>query len=139
MLQAWLAASLTAEGHQLSQPLNLDAHSSFLVSLAQVNNFDLANSLDLLAQLETEQTGHRKHLQQVIHALEGAALLAGICRARPAGSALGAISCIIQCCEPLAAVLLWVCMILAQPWQVMLHSQLGREGADSLSQQWQST
>ena len=45
---------------------------SFLLGLPQVNNFDLANSLDLLAQLETEQTGHRKHLQQVIHALEGA-------------------------------------------------------------------
>ena len=48
------------------------AHCSSLLSLAQVNNFDLANSLDLLAQLETEQTGHRKHLQQVMHALGGA-------------------------------------------------------------------
>ena len=44
---------------------------SILLCLPQVNNFDLANSLDLLAQLETEQTGHRKHLQQVIHAPEG--------------------------------------------------------------------
>eukprot|EP00891_Asterochloris_glomerata_P009151 jgi/Astpho2/9151/Aster-x0843 len=35
-----------------------------LMDVLKVNNFDLANSLDLLAQLETEQTGHRKHLQQ---------------------------------------------------------------------------